>query len=310
VSPFVVILALAGMFAIVLFGAAIPYRRQTVPDLEPLADPLEDRRLALLVSLKDLQSSRDAGAIDDEEYDRLREDTERRMAKVLRALEARQQKEDAPPPAAKTSRRSPARYLAIAMIAALALAIGVVPSLLRSLDEQPGANLTVTLEDLQARVRQHPHDAAARIDLGYRLLNLGEFGDAYKQFSAALAIQPFNVEALTNFGLLLHLSGYTADALQAENKALEIQPDYPEALFVKGTILLNALHQPKEAVPLFEHYLELAPYGSYAELARQYIDKATSPATPSPGTTPTATGAPSPAGTPASPGANAGNSSG
>jgi tetratricopeptide (TPR) repeat protein len=274
VTPLVVILALAGMFAIVLFGAAIPYRRQTVPDLEPPADPLEDRRLALLVSLKDLQTSRDAGAIDAEEYERLREDTERRMVKVLRALEARQQKEEAPAPAAKAKRRSPARYLAIAMIAALALAIGVVPSLLRSLNEQPAADLTVTLEDLQQRVREHPHDAAARIDLGYRLLNLGEFGDAYQQFSAALAIQPFNVEALTNFGLLLHLSGYTLDALQAENKALEIQPDYPEALFVKGTILLQGLHKPKEAIGYFERYLELAPYGSYAEFARDRLEQA------------------------------------
>ena len=301
-TQLVVILALGGMFAIVMFGAAIPYRRQTVPDLEPLADPLEDRRLALLVSLKDLQSSRDAGAIDAEEYERLRDDTERRMAKVLRALEARQQREEAPAPAASTRRRSPALYLAIAMIAALALAIGVVPSLLRSLNEQPAADLTVTLEDLQQRVRQHPHDAAARIDLGYRLLNLGEFGDAYQQFSAALAIQPFNVEALTNFGLLLHLSGYTIDALQAENKALEIQPDYPEAMFVKGTILLNGLHRPREAIPLFERYLELAPYGSYAELARQYLDKAERGATPAPTATPSAR-PPSPK---PSPGASAG----
>jgi tetratricopeptide (TPR) repeat protein len=295
VTPVVVVVALAAMFAIVLFGAVAPYRRQTVPELEPLADPLEDRRLALLVTLKDLQSARDAAAIEADEYLRLRDDAETRMAKVLRAIDERRRKEDEPTPAAAGTgrRRSPARYLAIAMIAAIALSIGIVPSLLRSLHDRAGTDLEITLDDLAARVRQNPHDAAARIDYGYRLLNLGRFGDAYKQFSAALAIQPYNVEALANFGLLLHLSGYPLDGLQAEDKALEIQPDYPEALFIKGTILLQGLDRPKEAIGYLQRYLDAAPYGSYAEFARDRIARAQAElAGAGPGTTPSATPSP------------------
>ena len=78
----VVTVALAAMMATVVLGAVAPYRRATAPALEPLADPLEDRRLALLVSLKDLQAARDTGAIEAEEYLRLRDDTETRMARV------------------------------------------------------------------------------------------------------------------------------------------------------------------------------------------------------------------------------------
>jgi tetratricopeptide (TPR) repeat protein len=289
VAPLVVILALAAMFAIVLFGAVAPYRRAAVPALEPLADPLEDRRLALLVSLKDLQASRDAGAIGTDEYLQLRDDTEARMAKVLRALEERRRKEEAPPEPAVRPRRSPARYLAIAMVAAIALSIGLVPSLLRSLHDRTAATTGVTLEDFARRVQEHPHDVAARIDYGHRLLDAGQFGDAFRQFTAALAIQPSNVDALANYGLLVFLSGRPVDGLDAENKALAIQPDYGEALFYKGTILFQGLDRPGQAIVYLQRYLDGNPYGSYAGTARRKIAAAQAEIASGAGSTPTPT---------------------
>ncbi len=266
-------IALAGMLGMVLFAATAPYRRATVPAFEPLADPLEDRRRALLVSLKDLQTARDSGAIDADEYLRLRDDTETRMAKVLRAIEERTRKEEAAPEdaAVERPRRSPARYVAIAMVAAVAISIGLVPSLLRSLNDRPDQSLTVSLEQLQARVRQNPHDVAARLDLGHYLLDSGELGDAFRQFTAAVAIQPNNVDALANYGLLLHLSGRPLDGLTQENKALQIQPDYGEALFYKGSILLKGLDRPAQAIVFLQRYLDGNPTGSYGDTARQEI---------------------------------------
>ncbi len=245
-NALVVIVAIAGMFAVVLVGAMAPYRRATVPSFEPPPDPLEDRRMALLVSMKDLQTARDTGAIDSEEYLRLRDDTESRMAKVLRAIDDRRRREEAgPAAAAPRPRRNPTRYVAIAMVAAIVLSVGLVPSLLRSLHDRTTDDLTISLATFQARVRQHPHDVAARLDLGhYYLDQLGQFGDAFKQFTAALAIQPDNVDALANYGLLVHLSGRPVQGLQAEDKSLEIDPTYGAALFYKGTILLNGLDRP------------------------------------------------------------------
>ena len=269
-----VTVALAAMLGMVLFAVTAPYRRATVPAFEPLADPLEDRRLALLVSLKDLQTARDAGAIDADEYLRLRDDTESRMAKVLRAIEERKRKAEAGPDEAAAKerpRRSPARYVAIAMVAAIAISIGLVPSLLRSLDDRPDQQLNLSLQQLQARVSQNPHDVAARLDLGHYLLDSGELGDAFKQFTAALAIQPNNVDALANYGRLLHLSGRPLDGLAQENKALKIQPDYGEALFYKGSILLKGLDKPAQAIVFLQRYLDGNPTGSYNETARQEI---------------------------------------
>jgi cytochrome c-type biogenesis protein CcmH/NrfG len=288
VTSLVVIVAIAGMFAIVLFGATAPYRRETVPSLEPLADPLEDRRQSLLVSLKDLQTSRDSGAIDADEYLRLREDTETRIAKVLRAIEERNRKQEAGAQAAvERPRRSPARYLAIAMVGAIALSIGLVPSLVRSLNDRPDPSLTITVEQLQARVRQNPHDVAARLDLGHFYIDGGRLGDAFQQFTAALAIQPNNVDALANYGVLLHLSGRPLDGLEQEDKALKIQPDYGEALFYKGTILLKGLDKPAQAIVFLQRYLDGNPYGSFGDTAREQMRDARAELAGGPSATPT-----------------------
>ncbi len=266
----IVTAALAAMMATVVFGAVAPYRRATAPALEPLADPLDDRRLALLVSLKDLQASRDAGAIDAEEYLRLCDDTETRMARVLRAIDERRKKEEGGP--VERPRRSPARYLAIALVAVIALSVGLVPALVRSLhDRGAGQGITDPIKFFRDRVRANPHDVAARLDYAHRLQDSGQLGDAFRQYTAALAIQPDNVDALANFGLLVHLSGRPLQGLDAENRALKIQPGYPEALFYKGAILLRGLDRPQDAIPYLQRYLDASPYGSYGPTARKMI---------------------------------------
>ncbi|HEX9374890.1 MAG TPA: hypothetical protein VGB19_01405 [Actinomycetota bacterium] len=272
----VTIVAMVGMTAIALLGVAFPYRRRAVPVLEPPADPLEDRRLALLYTLKDLESARSSGAIEGEDYVRLREDTEGRMAKVLRALDERRRTEEAPtlPP----PRRSPARYVAIAMVAATALAVGLVPSLIRSLHDRGGVTGVLppgnSLAYFEQQVRRHPHDVAAILNLAQRYLDMARFDDAFRQYTAALKLQPDNVDALANFGLLVHLSGRPQQGLASEDRALEIEPGYPPALFYRGAILLKGLGRPRAAIVSLRSYLEAAPYGSYGETARSLIDEA------------------------------------
>jgi cytochrome c-type biogenesis protein CcmH/NrfG len=210
------------------------------------------------------------------------------MAKVLRAIDERRRREEAgPAAAAPRPRRSPTRYVAIAMVAAIALSVGLVPSLLRSLHDRTGDDLTISLATFQARVRHNPHDVAARLDLGhYYLDHLGQFGDAFKQFTAALAIQPDNVDALASYGLLIYLSGRPLRGLHAEEKALSIDPTYGDALFYKGTILLKGLDQPRQAIAALQAYLGGNPTGSYGDSARREIAAAKAQlgdATPTPG---------------------------
>jgi tetratricopeptide (TPR) repeat protein len=279
VTAAVTIVAVVAMTSVALAGVVAPYRRRTVPALEALADPLEDRRVALAIALDDLETARDAGAVDGDDYRRLREDTERRIGRVDRALEERRRQESDPAAGPRpTVPPRTARYVAIAVIVVTALSVGLVPSLLRSLHQRGGAGGILTAENtlshFQQQVRLHPHDVAARLNLGHRCQELGQFGCAFRQYTAVLSIQPDNVDALANDGLMLFLSGRPAAGLAAEDRALTLDPSEPQALFFKGSILLKGLDRPAQALGYLRAYLRAAPYGSYGPDARTMIHRA------------------------------------
>ncbi len=285
-SSIVVVLVVALLALVAALGIVAPYRRGRIPALEPLADPLEDRKLALLLALRDLESARGSGALEEADYLRLRDETEGRMARVLRALE------EQPRPGVGVSAaeaegnggrprvRSPnrLRWAAIGLVAILALSAALVPALLRSLDHRsstPNDLLGATsLSYFEQRVRDHPHDVAARLDLAHRYLDAGLLGRAFDEYRAALLLDPRDVDALAHIGILLHLSGKPKPALAAEDRALVVDPTYPEALFFKGVILFKGLDRPAEAIPFLERYLKGSPYGSEGPEARRLLARA------------------------------------
>ena len=276
-SSVLVVAVLVVLTLVAVFGVARPYRRSAVPALEPLSEPLEDRRLALLISLRDLEAARGSGAIEEEDYARLRTETEGRMARVLRALDRMQH---APPgPDGRPSGRDSTRVIAVAVVLVAALGVGLVPSLMRSIQQRADATTapiadTSSITFFEQRVRQHPHDVAARLDLAHRYMDAGLFGDAYRQYVAALSLDPNDVEALANMGILLHLSGKPSRGLRFEQRALRIDPAYPQALFYEGTILLKGLNRPKDAIAPLQAYLKASPYGSEGDQAREFLSLA------------------------------------
>ena len=89
-NPIAISFAVAGLVLIAGAGVVSGFLREGPVPVEPLADPLEDRRAALLRSLADLEEARAEGALDEPEYVRLRERTEERMTRVLRAIDRRE----------------------------------------------------------------------------------------------------------------------------------------------------------------------------------------------------------------------------
>lgn len=59
--------------------------------------------------------------------------------------------------------------------------------------------------------------------------------------------------------------------LENFNQAIELDPNYAPAYFQRG-VLYYTMSQRENALADFEHYLELAPDGLYAEEAAQYIE--------------------------------------
>ena len=268
-----ILLASAAALAVVAAaGVLYPYRRGRAGVAE-LTDPLEDERSSLLAALRDLERERATGLLGEPEYRDLRTETERRAVAVLRALEARDGNgqlsgdlKELRPRDASAAPRSRKGLLAAAVGSALVAAL-LVPTLAgairdRSVDQPLSGDAAQTdpLASYLDRVRQHPADVAARLDLADAYLRLGDVQHSVEQYLAALKIDPTNPEALATLGFLLHQGGKSQEGLDAVNKALKAAPELPEALYYKGVILLEGLHRPAEAAEALRAYLAAAPF--------------------------------------------------
>jgi tetratricopeptide (TPR) repeat protein len=293
VNPIALSFAVAGLALIAGAGVISGFVREAPAPIEPPADPLDERRAALLRSLADLEEAHAEGALDEPEYLRLRERTESRMTRVLRAIDRR----DAPQTggsispavtepeaeadghaarrAASTEPRTVPPWAVAVLIGGTVVAV-LVASLARDAEPQvqatgPNAAAQDPLTFFVQRVNDHPDDLAARLDLAHRFLDAGMTEKALSEYAVALEMDPDDAEALAHVGQILFQAEDYDDALQYVDHALRTDPRYPEALFIRGVILLRGLHRPQDAITAFEAYLDAAPFGVERERARDLI---------------------------------------
>jgi cytochrome c-type biogenesis protein CcmH/NrfG len=153
--------------------------------------------------------------------------------------------------------------VALVLAALAALAVPLLTGAVRDrVADQPLSGGQDPVAFFEQRVREHPHDLAARLDLAQRYLQTGDVERAVAQYLEALRIKPDNPEARATLGFLLHRAGSSEDGLREVNRALEVSPQDPEALYFKGVILLEGLDRPAEAAEAFRAYLESAPFGA------------------------------------------------
>jgi tetratricopeptide (TPR) repeat protein len=290
VNPIAITFAVAGLALVAGVGVIAGFLREAPAPVEPLADPLDDRREALLRSLADLEEAHGSGALDEPGYLRLREQTEGRMARVLRALDRRDARpadsatavalEDAPAARGRTSATEPRRvppWAVAVLIGGTVLAV-VVASLARDAEPQLRASAPQTSDDplgfFQRRVKEHPDDLAARLDLAHRYLDAGMVEDALSEYAVALELDPDDAEALAHVGIILYQNGRPEEALRSVDRALSTDPRYPEGLFIRGVILLRGLDRPEDAISAFETYLDAAPFGVERQTVKDLIAEA------------------------------------
>lgn len=289
-NPFVAAFAVAALAAVAAAGVTAGFRRRDPLPVEPLADPLEDRRVALLRSLADLEEAHASGVLEDPDYRRLRGDTESRIARLLRAIDGRRSPRpavatdggavalevEAPDRPGRTTGRVPPWAVAI-LLASTVLAVAVT-GLLREAEPAAVESTPATSDDpfafFEQRVRDHPNDLAARLDLAHRYLDANRIEEALEEYAVALELDPDDAEAHAHIGLILYASQQPEEALASVDRALETAPGYPEALFIRGAILLRGLDQPEEAIEAFEAYLAAAPFGQERGTAQQLIAEA------------------------------------
>jgi cytochrome c-type biogenesis protein CcmH/NrfG len=119
------------------------------------------------------------------------------------------------------------------------------------------------IDEAVARVRQNPKDANGHLALADAYSSAGASQLAAVEYLAVTQLDPANAEANTYLALLAFEAGQATQGKSMVDRVLAAHPNYPEALYVRGLILLVGLHQPQAAERDLTAYLAVAPSGSY-----------------------------------------------
>lgn len=264
---------------------------------------LEAERDFLLRSLDDLEAEHDAGGIDDESYRRLHDDYTARAAATIRWL-----REAAETPSPRSTEGGRRRLLIIGAVVVFAvLAGGALASALgarlpgqTSSGNTGGRTRTAAAitrqrrQQLEAAVARNPQDVASRLLLAEFLEAENNPAGALAQYDEVTKIDPSNAVAAAQGGRILYLTAQAGPASQASalvdrararlDHAILLQPQYADAHFFRAIILAQEFQDFAGAQNDLQHYLVLAPNGSFVDQARQLLAQATNAL---PGTSPT-----------------------
>ena len=144
-------------------------------------------------------------------------------------------------------------------------------------DPSAGSSPSLTPEQAAAidaaalDVKAHPRDVGKHITLAHAYADGGATQLAAVEYLAILKLDPANAEANTALALLAFEVGQTGQAKTMLDKVLQAHPGYPEALYVRGLVLLSGLHQPAAATRDLRAYIAAAPYGSHRTAAETLL---------------------------------------
>ena len=120
-----------------------------------------------------------------------------------------------------------------------------------------GQNKTA-LDLLRKTQRVHPDGFWINCQIGRELIHSGNFAEAVRFFSNAVAVRPRSGFALHNLGLVLHGNGQVEEAAAILQRTIEMQPDNVSARVSLGAAWIE-LGQPIKAKEIFREAKELRP---------------------------------------------------
>ena len=136
---------------------------------------------------------------------------------------------------------------------------------------------------IDAANKKDPEDnkrmAAYYNNLGDVAGRMGKIGDATKAYSQAAQINPDGAAGYYyNAGAVLTNAGKGDDAIAAFDKSIAADPNKADAYYQKGVNLIgkatlkgDKMVAPPGTAEAFNKYLELAPTGPYADVAKQML---------------------------------------
>ena len=107
-------------------------------------------------------------------------------------------------------------------------------------------------------VQDQDQDPGELLEAANAMAKKGDNEEAGKMYSRVLELDPTNVKAMNNLGIVLKRLGRHEDALQAYHYAIQTDEAYPLTHKNMG-ILLEVMNDPDGAITAYERYIELAP---------------------------------------------------
>lgn len=209
--------------------------------------------------LEELEMDRRAGTLNEEQYERARQELERRLLEDVAA-------EPASAMTGRPASRVPAMAMGVAvplLAVALYFAVGS-PRALAPVALPQDASKGVTHEQIEAmvaklaeRMKQNPGDAQGWNMLAKSYAVMGRFDDAVAAYVKAAALSPQDANVLADYADALAMA--RGQSLQGEPealiaRALKIDPDHLKSLALAGTVAFDK----KDYVGALRHWEKLA----------------------------------------------------
>ncbi|MBI4948539.1 MAG: tetratricopeptide repeat protein [Deltaproteobacteria bacterium] len=125
-------------------------------------------------------------------------------------------------------------------------------------------------KEFKAALALRPVEAAYYNNLALALALSGREEEALTLLKEALDLNPRHIEALNNLGALLERKGDAASAVKRLKEALKIDPGYADALLNLG-VALERQGRTREALEAYERFLEKDRTGPQGEEAAKKV---------------------------------------
>lgn len=168
-----------------------------------------------------------------------------------------------------------------AVAAPLAIAVGPRLAGQEITGSSAGIQTVPSIDDLEARARTDPNDAATLVSLGDAYLAANRGSDAIDAYERALRVDPNNVPALLQLGVILLSAGRPADAGPVFDRILADNPDQPDALLYRGLARFQLEGRlTDQARADVVRFLAVAPADPRRAMAEQLLDGGTPSSSP------------------------------
>ncbi len=126
-------------------------------------------------------------------------------------------------------------------------------------DQEPTAEQTRVIQDLELRTTRNPKDIEAWTRLGNTYFDTKQYAKSIRAYKKSLNLNPDNPNVWTDLGIMYRRNGQPKKAIESFDRAIALDPRHEPSRLNKGIVLLHDLNDPKGAVKAWEGLVEVNP---------------------------------------------------